>query len=505
MDEQLKTFLDRLARVSPHPFLIRDEETCLYASPDNGLEGAFNELHREFSAHVLQGEGFRQTVLDEGTPAFGCPLQTGQETNRALIVIAPDHSLQNRLSPLPAAKEQAQKTMEPFVTSLAAVIEDNWRLASESEEMTSDLMRHYEEFNLFSRMGTQTKTFDFSKSHLEELLEEIQFLVETDLVFADLPDHPEYTFTTIQPGYSGDVSKLRNTASSLIETISRQYSDSEETYFILNNSKELPEFRSLHPEPYRCLAVKIRHDQTFFGWLGMVSFDLGEFFQGRALKLLSALAEQTAVAIVNAGLYHDLAQFTVSLVKTLVHVIEAKDEYTRGHSVRVHDLCMQMADRLGLDEASREDLHWAAMLHDIGKIGTPGSLLSKPGKLTPEEYNIIKYHPVKGHTIIEPLEQLAGSLPGVLHHHERIDGLGYPSGLAGEEIPYQARIIAVADTYDAITSDRAYRRGRSHEQAVEILQNTAGTQLDKDLVALLIEILDEERDQLQSAADREGK
>ena len=147
-----------------------------------------------------------------------------------------------------------------------------------------------------------------------------------------------------------------------------------------------------------------------------------------------------------------------------------------------------MAKRLGLNEERRKVLQWSSILHDSGKIGLPESILNKPWRLEDEEYQIIKNHPMTGHTILEPLEQLATSLPGMLHHHERYDGGGYPKGLKGKEIPLDARIIAVADTFDAITSDRAYRPAKSPEEALKILEEVAGTQLDPDLVEVFKEV-----------------
>jgi putative nucleotidyltransferase with HDIG domain len=166
----------------------------------------------------------------------------------------------------------------------------------------------------------------------------------------------------------------------------------------------------------------------------------------------------------------------------LVFAIEAKDIYTRGHSERVSRYAMLIAERLQIDEAQKDVLKWASILHDIGKIGIPESILNKPSRLDDDEFNVIKGHPKKGHDILQPLEQLATCLPGILHHHERYDGKGYPHGLKGEEIPFLARIIAVADTFDAITSTRAYRSANGAEKALGIVDDVAGTQLDPVVV-----------------------
>ena len=232
----------------------------------------------------------------------------------------------------------------------------------------------------------------------------------------------------------------------------------------------------------------MKHNGNFYGWIGLVSFNLEEIFRRSELRLLDSMAEQIAVVITNSDLYRDLERFVINMVKSLVFAIEAKDDYTRGHSERVCQYSLLMGERLGFDEERKKILQWSSILHDSGKIGIPESILNKPWRLKDEEYQIIKNHPMKGHTILEPLEQLASSLPGMLHHHERYDGKGYPKGLKGKKIPLEARIIAVAVTFDAITSSRAYRPAKTPEEALKEIEKVAGTQLDPDLVKVFKEV-----------------
>jgi len=222
--------------------------------------------------------------------------------------------------------------------------------------------------------------------------------------------------------------------------------------------------------------------------MGLVSFNFEEIYRRSELRLLNSMAEQIAVVITNSDLYRDLERFVINMVKSLVCAIEAKDDYTRGHSERVCRYSLLMAERLDLDDEQKKVLQWSSILHDSGKIGIPESILRKPISLTEKEYQEIKRHPMKGHTILEPLEQLADSLPGMLHHHERYDGTGYPKGLKGKDIPLNARIIAVADTFDAITSNRAYRPAKSPKEALRIMEKVAGSQLDPDLVEVFKEV-----------------
>jgi HD-GYP domain-containing protein (c-di-GMP phosphodiesterase class II) len=171
-----------------------------------------------------------------------------------------------------------------------------------------------------------------------------------------------------------------------------------------------------------------------------------------------------------------------SMARSLVAAVDAKDNCTRGHSERVQIVSSLLGETLGVDEATANDLYWASLLHDVGKIGVPDGILTKSKPLTKDEFASMQEHPAIGARLLEPLDWLANARPGVLHHHERIDGGGYPDGLCGEEIPLVARIIAVADTFDAMISRRHYRLERSPATAMEELIEVAGKQLDLDVV-----------------------
>jgi HD-GYP domain-containing protein (c-di-GMP phosphodiesterase class II) len=220
------------------------------------------------------------------------------------------------------------------------------------------------------------------------------------------------------------------------------------------------------------------HERSARGFLGVVSFNVNEKFRRAEMRMLTSLAEQMDLAISNTEMVASLENLIINLIKSFVMAIEAKDPYTRGHSERVNHFCKLMAEELGMSVEEKACLDWASILHDVGKIGIPENILNKPDRLTYEEFDFIKQHPQKGCKILQPIHQLVEALPGILHHHERYDGGGYPQGLAGETIPPLARIIAIADTFDAISSNRAYRLGKTKEQALEIVKEVAGTQLD---------------------------
>ena len=182
-------------------------------------------------------------------------------------------------------------------------------------------------------------------------------------------------------------------------------------------------------------------------------------------------------------------ELTERIVKSLVRGIEIRDSYTRGHSERVAFFSKRIAEAMGLSEEEVNAIYIAGLLHDIGKIGIPDSILLKPGKLSKEEYEIIKFHPELSYELLKHIDVLKDSLPGIKYHHERWDGSGYPEGLKGRNIPLQARILAIADSFDAMTSDRIYRRGIPKARAVTELRKQAGKHYDPEVVENALYIL----------------
>lgn len=180
-------------------------------------------------------------------------------------------------------------------------------------------------------------------------------------------------------------------------------------------------------------------------------------------------------------------------IRSLVQALEARDKYTRGHSDNVARYTVMIARRVLSSEEEIGRYQLSAQLHDIGKIGVPDAILLKPGRLTDEEMKMMQTHPGKGSEILAPIPSLRDIIPGVRWHHERIDGRGYPDGLRGPDIPLQARVIAVADTFDALTSNRPYRNGCTVERALTVLREAAGTQLDPELVAVFCRAIAETR------------
>ena len=201
-------------------------------------------------------------------------------------------------------------------------------------------------------------------------------------------------------------------------------------------------------------------------------------------KLVGSLAHNFCIFLDNAMLYEDLHSMFMGALQALVNAIDAKDTYTCGHSERVAWATRQLAEAAGLDPQTVERVYLAGIVHDVGKIGIPEAVLCKPGRLTVEEFDLIKAHPEIGARILRDIRQMDDLIPGVLHHHERWDGKGYPDGLAGHDIPLFGRLICLADSFDAMSSDRTYRGALPMDEALAEIEHCAGLQFDPELAAV---------------------
>lgn len=244
----------------------------------------------------------------------------------------------------------------------------------------------------------------------------------------------------------------------------------------------------LHKSPWNVWAGNLSgFFPNFFGLvpLGLLmSMIYNQYGQGGIILLFIPLL----LSRHSFQLYTNMRNNYLNTVEALVQALEAKDSYTSGHSGRVAQLSVKLAEELKLHEDKVEYIKYAGVLHDVGKIGVSESILNKQGQLTEAEWEMIRSHPSVGQNIIQNIDFLFDVGQVVRHHHERIDGKGYPDGLKGEEISLESRIIAIADTYDAMTSDRSYRKGKTPREALNELECIAGTQLDAQLVEVFCKI-----------------
>ena len=236
--------------------------------------------------------------------------------------------------------------------------------------------------------------------------------------------------------------------------------------------------------PFKILCCPVFEEKSVVAILVLINHAAKADFSNSDRKLGEVLANHLSSLSRMHGMLAETSKFNEQMAAALIEAVEAKDPYTRGHSERVHHIAMEIGRAMLLPPRELDNLFWGSLLHDVVKIGIPDAVLCKPGRLTRDEFTFIMVHPERSYEILRHIDRLKGAVPGARHHQEKYDGSGYPHGLSGHDIPQNARIIAVADTYDSITSSRAYRAGRSHEAAMTEIARCAGTQLDPAIIAV---------------------
>ena len=236
------------------------------------------------------------------------------------------------------------------------------------------------------------------------------------------------------------------------------------------------------------IAIPLKIKSRVFGMLASIINNEDKYFGEKDIYYLNFLIDKASFSIENLALYENIYENLFSTLYAFVEAIEARDPYTKQHSASVSGYAMSIARKSGCSQEEIAKLNISGNLHDIGKIGIPDSILLKPGRLTDDEYTIIKKHPVIGSNIIGHLGMWTDEQDIIRHHHERFDGKGYPDSLEGEDIPLLSRILSVADVYDALTTNRSYRKRMLDSVAVEIIKENAGSQFDPKIVNVFLDL-----------------
>lgn len=340
---------------------------------------------------------------------------------------------------------------------------------------------------------------------LQTVLDEALRLLACDkgslmLIQTEGPDDADYDVTSPDLGQAAEPARhlaivvarglpdevIASTRITLGEGISGQVAESGEAAVLGTGEVDA---RSASSARSASLSLPLVAREQVIGVLNLSEHRGGDFTDEQ-VQLAGTLAAQAAAAIETAQLYEDLRDQFVHSIRVIANAIDARDPYTRGHSERVALYSRMIAVELALPEDEIETIYYAGLLHDVGKIGVRDAILLKEGRLTDEEFGVMQSHPVKSAEIIYPVKQLRHILPGLRHHHERFSARGYPDGLHGSQIPLMARVIGVADTYDAMTSDRPYRAGLARKVALEELARNRGLQFDPDCVNAFLRLVE---------------
>ena len=405
-------------------------------------------------------------------------------------------------TPDPATPQAITKITESASETISQILKLFEETDSCSNQLAQELLGYYEQFNCAFEATSKVARCKTIEQALPLLLDEIAHAVDAQFYYylgpyvADfkLPhDHLEPSKNVI---YSFHPQQDATEARRFFE----QYELDLQTmpHGALNQQVLLigysgPQHTDIDGKG-NVLAVRLlaNNPNISLGTLIMVRSHQQELFAAVDMKLAASLAKTGSAMLDNILYSQKLQEASLQTVTSLVRAIEAKDAYTSGHSSRVAEISCKLGKKIGLDSHQIQLLEWAALLHDIGKIGIREEVLSKPGKLTDEEFDHIKTHPVKSCKVLEPIDALRDIRPAVRHHHEHFDGSGYPDALQGTQIPLLARIMQIADIWDALTSNRSYRAAMSREKALEIIRREAGIIMDPELVKIFLVLIETE-------------
>ena len=365
------------------------------------------------------------------------------------------------------------------------MVESEVSLLSDIESLSASLGDKYEEIRLIHDLTASLELQDDPRETCAELLEQLIVCVKCESLIIQLePDDDDRFLSGVQGiGKSISLDQLATLVRAAV--IERDHNkceiDSIPEAVIVNQSRQDALIGR------RVVLMPIARGDIRLGQLIAIRNSDDVEFGTIEVDLLRSVLMVFALHLMNKRQFNEMQSMLEGMVRSLASALDAKDAYTHGHSSRVSDLATQLAVRLGLNDRSVESLQLAGILHDIGKIGIDDSVLKKPGQLTPEEFDQIKRHPVLGYEILKDIRPFRHILPAVRHHHESWDGGGYPDGLAGDNIPRDAQILAVADAFDAMISDRPYRRGMPLAKVRDIFLKGRGQQWASDVVDALLQ------------------
>lgn len=410
-----------------------------------------------------------------------CPAKSGQQVE---FWIAVDTGPELREKSL-QEKDYLVCILDEFIVRYS----DLDTVPKQFEKFSNELSRAYEEIMLLYHLSTNMKVTQSSASYLQMACDQLTQLVQVEGIAIFLERKID------------DQKQLALTAGSGVVAIDTLQADILQMYLqeeirsgkeaLLDSALDSP-FKYQWPDSVRnIIAVPLGNSDRMLGYLVATNILDKPDFDTTDIKLFSSVANECMVFIENNLLFDELKELFIGCLKALTNSIDAKDQYTRGHSERVAFISRWVAERLAkvrpLSEKQIHHVYLAGLLHDIGKIGIGESVLRKNGRLSDEEYAVIQSHPRIGASILSGIRQMEEIVPGVLGHHERVDGKGYPNGLKGDDIPLVAKIISLADAFDAMTSRRVYRDAMKLEKAIAIIEDGIGTQFDEEVARIFLD------------------
>jgi HD-GYP domain-containing protein (c-di-GMP phosphodiesterase class II) len=385
--------------------------------------------------------------------------------------------------------ERIHKYLACIVQDFIAGLKTAEQIPRQFEKFSNELARAYEEIVLLYNLGMNMRMTQSSASYLQMACDQLTQLIQVEGIAIFLERKiDEHRQLALSAG-SGVMSIDSAYADMLQMNLTAELQDGKDA---LTDSAVDGPLKYQWPETVRSIiAVPLGKAERMLGYLVATNVLNKPDFDTTDIKLFNSVANQCMVFIENNHLFDELKELFIGCLKALTNSIDAKDQYTRGHSERVAYISRWIAERLSnVRPLSQKQIHYtylAGLLHDIGKIGIGESVLRKNGRLSDEEFKTIQSHPQIGAGILSGIQQMKEIVPGVLSHHERMDGNGYPQGLKGDEIPLIAKIVSLADAFDAMTSRRVYREAMNLQKATAIIENSIGTQFDEEVARVFLE------------------
>ncbi len=485
-------------------FAVFDTDgACILDKPAGKFDSDTTQL-----AHYADLTYLRQSdeVQQFGTynEVLAVSLQAKGETVGAIVIDMPDVNLGDNEDLRRFCSQHAidyvllEKFIQPgrgdgdyfrvILQSFAEQFKAASRAAAHLEKVSTELSRTYEELALLYNMSTSTKVTQSNATYLQMACDQITSLVNVEGIAVFIERDTDEEKRLVLTAGSGVVAIDQAAADILHMRLAEELKAGKEA---LLDSQVDSSLRYDWPDQIRnIIAVPLHATDRIAGLMVATNIIDKPDFDSIDVKLFNSVANQCAVFIENNRLFGDLKELFIGSLKSMTNSIDAKDQYTRGHSERVAFISRWIAETLSqqrpIEEEEIHKIYLAGLLHDIGKIGVNEAVLKKEGKLSPEDLSHIKAHPRIGADILADIKQMKDIVPGILYHHEHVDGTGYPEGLTGDEIPLIGKIISLADAFDAMTSKRVYREAMSIKRALAEIEKALGTQFDEEVGEVFI-------------------
>ena len=471
--------------------MLLDERTnLLKVKVGSGLP---QEVYEKVS--IKLGEGIAGVVAQKGMPMLlgrkdsNLSLSAGKRRIKSSLSI-PMKVMEKTIGVLNLNITKEDRSFTRKDQSLLSVLATVAAISLEHAGLSSITKRNIEEMVLLNKLGEALGRSFSIEEILDLAMNTIKEVMEIDVLSLAffLDNKPKIRLVSHRPLAGSVKEHLKNDLLSLLSDLTGIENISDEMTLSTDvKNPGLPEEKEAIRSQF---SLPLVTKANIIGVIRINSFSIHKFSE-QNIRFLATIAPQIAISLENAKIYVGMQELYAGIINALSAELETRNPYTMGHSERVTNYSLRIAQIMGLSSEEVEMVNYAGLLHDLGKIGISDSVLLKPGNLNDEEWLEIKGHPTKSEGIVKFVSFLASALPVIKHHHERFDGKGYPNGLSDGNIPLGARIIAVADTYDAITSDRPYRKGKSKEDAIKIIRECSGTQFDPAVVAAFLKVIEE--------------